>query len=128
MSATSNTEDGVRIVGEKKMATVCVDGQKVPIRRTRLRTPDQQSFAAFSAAVGKRYVSAETAIKQGGSALSLCQRARRLGQVIRFARYIRAEDPHHDLPPTVYGSETRPRPVPYIFSTDGNPAHPPSRI
>ena len=50
-----------------------------------------QSFAAFSDAAGKRYVSAETAIEWAGSAPSLCQRARRLGQVIRFARYIRAE-------------------------------------
>ena len=77
-----------------------------------------QSFAAFSDAAGKHYVTSETAIEWAGSAPSLCQRARRLGQVIRCARYIRAEDPHHELPPTVYGSETRPRPVPYIFSTD----------
>ncbi|MGH9663940.1 MAG: tyrosine-type recombinase/integrase, partial [Bryobacteraceae bacterium] len=46
------------------------------------------------------------------------QRARRLGQVIRFARYIRAEDPHHEMPPTVFGGESRPRPVPYIFSRE----------
>jgi hypothetical protein len=45
-----------------------------------------QSFAAFSDAAGKLYVSSETAIEWAGSALSLCQRARRLGQVIRFAR------------------------------------------
>jgi integrase/recombinase XerD len=77
-----------------------------------------QSFAAFSDAAGKRYVSADTAIEWAGSAQSITQRARRLGQVIRFARYIHAEDPHHELPSTVYGSETRPRPVPYIFSTD----------
>src|SRR5260370_24406932 len=75
-----------------------------------------QSFAAFSDAAGKHYVSSETAIEWAGSAPSLSQRARRLGQVIRFARYIRAEDPHHELPLTVYGSDTRPRPVPYIFS------------
>ena len=77
-----------------------------------------QSFAAFSDAAGKRYVSAETAIKWAGSAPSLCQRARRLGQVIRFARYIRAEDARHEIPPTVFGSESRPRPVPYIFSAE----------
>ena len=53
-----------------------------------------------------------------GSAPSLCQRARRLGQVIRFARCIRAEDARHEIPPTVFGSESRPRPVPYIFSTE----------
>jgi integrase len=77
-----------------------------------------QSFAAFSDAVGKQYVSAETAIEWARSALLLSQRARRLGQVIRFARYIRAEDPQHEIPPTVFGSENRPRPVPYIFSKE----------
>ena len=46
-----------------------------------------QSFAAFSDAAGKLYVNAETAIEWAGSAPSPCQRARRLGQVIRFARY-----------------------------------------
>jgi integrase/recombinase XerD len=77
-----------------------------------------QSFAVFSDAAGKQYVSSETAIEWAGTALSLSQRARRLGQVIRFARYIRAEDQHHEIPPTVFGSENRPRPVPYIFSRE----------
>lgn len=75
-----------------------------------------RSFAAFSDAAAKDYITSETAIEWAGSALSLSQRARRLGQVIRFARYIRAEDPHHEMPPTVFGRESRPRPVPYIFS------------
>jgi integrase/recombinase XerD len=77
-----------------------------------------RSFAAFSDAAGKDYISSATAIEWAGSALSLSQRARRLGQVIRFARYIRAEDPHHEMPPSVFGSESRPRPVPYIFSRE----------
>jgi len=77
-----------------------------------------QSFASFSDAAGKQYVNSETAVEWARSATSLSQRARRLGQVIRFARYIRAEDPHHDIPPTVFGSENRPRPVPYIFSKE----------
>lgn len=77
-----------------------------------------RNFAAFSDAAGKDYISSETAIEWAGSALSLSQRARRLGQVIRFAQYIRAEDPHHEMPPTVFGSESRPRPVPYIFSRE----------
>jgi integrase/recombinase XerD len=77
-----------------------------------------KSFAAFSDAAGKQYVSSDTAIEWAGSARSLSQRARRLGQVIRFARYIRAEDQHHEIPPTVFGSENHPRPVPYIFSMD----------
>jgi integrase len=77
-----------------------------------------QSFAAFSDAVGKHYVSSEIAIEWAGSARSLAQRACRLGQVIRFARYIRAEDQRHEIPPAVFGSENRPRPIPYIFSMD----------
>jgi hypothetical protein len=44
-----------------------------------------QSFATFSDAVGKNYVCSETAIEWAGSALSVTQRARRLGQVIRFS-------------------------------------------
>lgn len=77
-----------------------------------------QSFATFSDALGQHYVSTETAIRWAGLARSLSQRARRLGQVIRFARYMRAEDPRHELPSAVFGSEKRPRPVPYIFSKD----------
>lgn len=77
-----------------------------------------QSFAAFSDAAGKDYICNETAIEWAGSACSLSTRARRLGQVIRFALYIRAEDPRHELPPTVFGSENHPRPVPYIFSKE----------
>lgn len=77
-----------------------------------------QSFAAFSDAAGKQYVSSATAIEWARSATSLSQRARRLGQVIRFAKYIRAEDSHHEIPPRVFGSEKRPRPVPYIFSKE----------
>lgn len=77
-----------------------------------------QSFAAFSDALGKRHVCSETAVEWAGSARSPFQRARRLGQVIRFARYARAEDPRHEVPPPVFGSEKRPRPIPYIFSSD----------
>ena len=78
-----------------------------------------RSYATFSDALGRHHVCSETAIQWAGLARSLCQRARRLGQVIRFARFIRAENPRHELPPTVFGSEKRPRPVPYIFSRDG---------
>jgi integrase/recombinase XerD len=87
-----------------------------------------QSFAAFSEAAGKHYVCAETAIQWAGSAPLLSTRARRLGQVIRFARYIRAEDPHHETPPAVFGGENRPRPVPYIFSSNEIQRIPPSSI
>jgi len=76
------------------------------------------SFGAFSAAREKDYVCAEVAIEWAGLARTVFQRARRLGQVIRFSRYARAEDQRHELPSTVFGREKRPRPVPYIFSAD----------
>jgi integrase len=77
-----------------------------------------KSFAIFSDAAGKPYICPETAIEWASLARSLSQRARRLGLVIRFARYLRAEDKRHELPPTVFGSERRRRPVPHIFARD----------
>ena len=77
-----------------------------------------QSFAVFSEAAGKDYVCTDAAIKWAGSARSTTTRARRLGQVIRFARYIRAEDQRHEIPPAAFGCEKKPRPTPYIFSSD----------
>jgi integrase len=41
-----------------------------------------------------------------------------LGDVIRFVRYARAEDERHEIPSPVFGSESRPRPVPYILSKE----------
>lgn len=77
-----------------------------------------RSFAAFSQARDQHYVCAATAIEWAGSAPSIYQRARRLGAVIRFARHLRAEDPGHELPTAVYGTEQRPRSVPYALSLE----------
>ena len=75
-----------------------------------------RSFARFSGARNRDYVCSATAIEWAGLAPSVRQRARRLGHVIRFARYLRAEDPGHEIPPAVFGSEDGPRSIPYIFS------------
>ena len=87
-----------------------------------------QSFAAFSEAAGKQYVSSETAIEWARIAPSLSHRARRLGQVIRFARYIRAEDLHHEMPPTVFGSENGRDPFPTSFPESEIKAPSPGRL
>jgi integrase/recombinase XerD len=73
-------------------------------------------FATFSDAQGEPFIRASTAIKWAEEAPSVYQSARRLGDVIRLARYLRAEDPRHELPAAVFGSQHRPRRVPYIFS------------
>jgi integrase/recombinase XerD len=77
-----------------------------------------RSFAAFSEAKGKEHVCCQTAIEWAGLARSVHQRARRLNHVIRFARYVRAEDRSHEVPPAVFGSGQHTRPTPYIFSPD----------
>jgi integrase/recombinase XerD len=75
-----------------------------------------KSFAAFSETRKQRYVSANLAIEWAGLARSVRQRARRLGMVIRFARYQRAEDERHEVPQAVFGAEKSPRPTPYILT------------
>jgi integrase/recombinase XerD len=74
-----------------------------------------RGFAALSDAAGQHHVCSETAIKWAGSTRSVRTRARRLGLVIRLARYLRAEDQRHEVPPPVFGSEDRPRRTPYIY-------------
>ena len=77
-----------------------------------------RSFAVFSDERRKHHVCSNVAIEWAGLADSVDQRARRLGQVIRFSRYIRPENPSHELPPPVFGSEKRLRTIPYIFSQE----------
>ena len=77
-----------------------------------------KNFAAFSDSRGERYVRAPIAIEWAGLARSVPQRARRLGTVIRFTRYLRAENARHEIPPATFGAEKRPRPTPYILSQE----------
>jgi len=85
-----------------------------------LRYADFQlkSFAAFSDKRGQQTISADSVIEWAGLARSAAQRACRLGTVIRFTRYLRAEDPRHAVPPAVFGAERLPRPTPYILSLE----------
>lgn len=76
------------------------------------------SFAAFSEARGQHYVSADLALEWAGLARQVTQRARRLGIVIRFARYLHAEDRRHEVPHAVFGAEKSPRPTPYILTAE----------
>ncbi|WP_457102117.1 tyrosine-type recombinase/integrase [Microbacterium sp. P5_E9] len=41
-----------------------------------------------------------------------------MGDVERLARYLRAEDTRHQIPPKIFGSASRPRPTPYILSDE----------
>src|SRR5436309_5344955 len=77
-----------------------------------------ERFAAFSEARGISLIRTSVAIDWAGLARSIPQRARRLGHVIRLARYLRAEDRDHEVPPAVFGAEKRTRPTPYILSPE----------
>lgn len=75
-----------------------------------------KSFAAFCEARKQHYVSSDLAIEWAGLARSVPQCACRLGTIIRFARYLRAEDGRHEVPPAVFGPEKFRRPTPYILT------------
>lgn len=75
-----------------------------------------RSFAAYAEGLGQSWVKSQTAIDWAARVPSIHQRARRLGDVERLARYLRAEDARHQVPPRIFGSASRPRPTPYILS------------
>jgi integrase/recombinase XerD len=77
-----------------------------------------RSFAAYAGGLGERWVNSQTAIDWAAKVPSIHQRARRLGDVERLARYLRAEDARHQIPPKIFGSSNRPRPTPYILSDE----------
>jgi len=73
-------------------------------------------FARFATACGDTHVVTHTAIVWATGAASEAQRHTRLLAVIRFARFMRSEDPRHQLPPADVFSGRRQRPTPYIFT------------
>jgi integrase/recombinase XerD len=77
-----------------------------------------RQFACFADTRGETHVVTSTAIAWATLAPSEAQRAYRLQIVIRFARFMHAEDPRHDIPPVGVFRGHRPRPTPYIFSEE----------
>lgn len=77
-----------------------------------------RSFAAYADIKGDLYLNAQTAIEWARQSPSILQRTKRLGDVIRLARYLHAEDERHQIPPAVFGRERRPRPTPYILTDE----------
>lgn len=76
-----------------------------------------RSFARFCAFQGKTHISTETALAWASEGPSSAQRAFRLKMLVRFARYARAEDNRHELPPDdVFGGYQIRRRIPFIFT------------
>jgi integrase len=76
-----------------------------------------RSFARFSQARGESYIQVQSAIDWAGLGPNPAQRDRRLQEVIRFARHVRAEDSRHEIPPRgVFGYHPTRQRSPYIYS------------
>lgn len=77
-----------------------------------------RSFVRMAMERGDQHVRRDTAIAWAALAPTPRQRERRLNEVVRFARYLRAEDSSHDLPPCGVFAHQTSRRIPYIFSAD----------
>jgi integrase len=74
-----------------------------------------RAFAAFAASRGDTHIRASTAMEWATKASSPNARYIRLRNVVRLARFLRAEDTTHEVPPNPYHATTRRRP-PYIYT------------
>ena len=74
-------------------------------------------FAEFLENRGEQHIRTETAVEWATLAPSPSARHIRLSRVIQLARFLRAEDPLHEVPDQVF---TAPyvRPLPYIYTPD----------
>ncbi|MBI4424284.1 MAG: tyrosine-type recombinase/integrase [Elusimicrobia bacterium] len=77
-----------------------------------------RSFVNFAAERGETHVRVPSAIEWARLAPSEGQRANRLGVLRAFARFARAEDPGHEVPPNRVFATSGDRHVPFIFSAE----------
>ncbi|MGE3998553.1 MAG: tyrosine-type recombinase/integrase [Variibacter sp.] len=77
-----------------------------------------RSFVRHAAARGDTHVRAETAVSWAATAQSAAECDSRLRDVVRFAEFLSAEDPAHEIPPAGLFATHISRPAPYIYSED----------
>jgi integrase/recombinase XerD len=86
----------------------------------KLRDVERQlrAFAAFAEERGDSHVRMSTALDwaAAGSSPHVCHV--RLRAVVRFARFVRAEDPAHEVPLLAHFPRSYKRPLPYIYASD----------
>lgn len=75
-----------------------------------------RGFVAFAGARGERHIRALSAIEWAALAPSESQKAKRLAALRVFARFARAEDPVHEVPPHRVFAPPMVRYAPFIFS------------
>ena len=74
------------------------------------------SFARFAATQKQTYIRTETVIRWASQARSVAQRHARYQAVCVLAKYLRAEDARHELPPPNYFGYRKLRRIPHIYS------------
>ncbi len=74
-----------------------------------------RSFATRAAERGEPHVRSQTAIEWASEGSTPSQRDHRIREVNRFARFLRAEDAAHEVPPADVFPCRRSRPPPYIY-------------
>jgi integrase len=77
-----------------------------------------RSFARCVTERGEDHVRAKDAVAWAAESRSPLERHRRLGTVVRFAEFLHAEDPLHEIPPRDLFRTRQVRPIPYIFSEE----------
>jgi integrase/recombinase XerD len=95
----------------------------IALRQTlgfQLRKPARhlRVYARVATEKGETLIRAATVIEWATAAPTLDARNRRIGDVARFARFLRAEDSRHEVPPTGLFATPKLRPVPYIYAPD----------
>lgn len=93
----------------------------VALRRAtgfRFRDPEHllHSFATFAEKRNEQLIRSETAVEWAAQAPSQHRRYTRLRLLTRFALFLRAEDPRHEIPPQDVFCRRAVRPIPYLFS------------
>jgi integrase/recombinase XerD len=75
-----------------------------------------RSFVRFAQDRGHSHVTTQTAFDWAAMAPSKAQRHYRLKALIRFAKYAKADDARHEIPPENLFGHHRRRPTPFIFT------------
>jgi len=75
-----------------------------------------RSFARWAAQRGETHLRTASVIAWASQTASLAQRDARLKALCLFARYLRAEDPQHELPPANHFGYRKRRRVPHLYS------------
>lgn len=77
-----------------------------------------RSYSQFASEQGDTHVRAATALQWAAKGSSPLVRYRRMRAVVRFARFQKAEDNRHEIPPLEGCQSHAFRPVPYIYSNE----------